>query len=117
MERERPRQHSQVTQEPDSPQLQQHIYLPAKGPPQEANGPTTPSTPTPTSTPTTPTPTQGATEEEQGEHGMVYERPENGSEFSTAENHQTDAAAAQCEFHLRQTDRHCVTHTQTHKYR
>ncbi|XP_023856668.1 uncharacterized protein [Salvelinus sp. IW2-2015] len=100
MERERPRQHSQVTQEqePDSPQLQQHIYLPAKGPPREANGPTTPSTPTPTSTPTTPTPTQGATEEEQGEHVMVYERPdpENGSEFSTAENHQTEAAAAQC---------------------
>ncbi|XP_071270569.1 brefeldin A-inhibited guanine nucleotide-exchange protein 1-like isoform X6 [Salvelinus alpinus] len=99
MERERPRQHSQVTQEqePDSPQLQQHIYLPAKGPPREANGPTTPSTPTPTSTPTTPTPTQGATEEEQGEHVMVYERPdpENGSEFSTAENHQTEAAA-QC---------------------
>uniref|UniRef100_A0A8C7T1W9 ARF guanine nucleotide exchange factor 1 n=1 Tax=Oncorhynchus mykiss TaxID=8022 RepID=A0A8C7T1W9_ONCMY len=90
-------------QEPDSPQLQQHVYLPAKGPPREANGPTTPSTPTPTSTPTTPTPTQGATEEEQGEHGMVYERPdpENGSEFSTAENHQTEAAAAQCEFHLR----------------
>uniref|UniRef100_A0A8C7SWA4 ARF guanine nucleotide exchange factor 1 n=1 Tax=Oncorhynchus mykiss TaxID=8022 RepID=A0A8C7SWA4_ONCMY len=75
MERERPRQHTQVTQEqePDSPQLQQHVYLP------------------------------GATEEEQGEHGMVYERPdpENGSEFSTAENHQTEAAAAQCEFHLR----------------
>uniref|UniRef100_A0A8C7HH59 ARF guanine nucleotide exchange factor 1 n=1 Tax=Oncorhynchus kisutch TaxID=8019 RepID=A0A8C7HH59_ONCKI len=42
MERERPRQHSQVTQEqePDSPQLQQHVYFP------------------------------GATEEEQGEHGM-----------------------------------------------
>uniref|UniRef100_A0A8C8JME6 SEC7 domain-containing protein n=1 Tax=Oncorhynchus tshawytscha TaxID=74940 RepID=A0A8C8JME6_ONCTS len=66
MERERPRQHSQVTQEqePDSPQLQQHVYLPAKGPPRE-----------------------GATEEEQGEHGM------NDSEFSTAENHQTEAAA------------------------
>ncbi|XP_064805553.1 brefeldin A-inhibited guanine nucleotide-exchange protein 1-like isoform X2 [Oncorhynchus masou masou] len=100
MERERPRQHTQVTQQqaPDSPQLQQHIYLPAKGPPREANGPTTPSTPTPTSTPTTPTPAQGATEEEQEEHGMVYERPdpENGSEFSTAENHQTEAAAAQC---------------------
>uniref|UniRef100_A0A8C8MK43 SEC7 domain-containing protein n=1 Tax=Oncorhynchus tshawytscha TaxID=74940 RepID=A0A8C8MK43_ONCTS len=106
MERERPRQHSQVTQEqePDSPQLQQHVYLPAKGPPREANGPTTPSTPTTptppreangpttpsTPTPTTPTPTQGATEEEQGEHGM------NDSEFSTAENHQTEAAAAQC---------------------
>uniref|UniRef100_A0A8C8JRX5 SEC7 domain-containing protein n=1 Tax=Oncorhynchus tshawytscha TaxID=74940 RepID=A0A8C8JRX5_ONCTS len=105
MERERPRQHSQVTQEqePDSPQLQQHVYLPAKGPPREANGPTTPSTPTTptppreangpttpsTPTPTTPTPTQGATEEEQGEHGM------NDSEFSTAENHQTEAAAAQ----------------------
>uniref|UniRef100_A0A8C7HFL6 ARF guanine nucleotide exchange factor 1 n=1 Tax=Oncorhynchus kisutch TaxID=8019 RepID=A0A8C7HFL6_ONCKI len=104
MERERPRQHSQVTQEqePDSPQLQQHVYFPAKGPPREANGPTTPSTPTPTTptppreangpttpstpTPTTPTPPQGATEEEQGEHGM------NDSEFSTAENHQTEAA-------------------------
>uniref|UniRef100_A0A8C7HJP0 ARF guanine nucleotide exchange factor 1 n=1 Tax=Oncorhynchus kisutch TaxID=8019 RepID=A0A8C7HJP0_ONCKI len=69
MERERPRQHSQVTQEqePDSPQLQQHVYFPAKGPPRE-----------------------GATEEEQGEHGM------NDSEFSTAENHQTEAAA-QCD--------------------
>uniref|UniRef100_A0A8C7HJ30 ARF guanine nucleotide exchange factor 1 n=1 Tax=Oncorhynchus kisutch TaxID=8019 RepID=A0A8C7HJ30_ONCKI len=110
-------------QEPDSPQLQQHVYFPAKGPPREANGPTTPSTPTPTTptppreangpttpstpTPTTPTPPQGATEEEQGEHGM------NDSEFSTAENHQTEAAA-QCEFHLRK-DRQ--GHTQTHKYR
>uniref|UniRef100_A0A673XYX4 ARF guanine nucleotide exchange factor 1 n=1 Tax=Salmo trutta TaxID=8032 RepID=A0A673XYX4_SALTR len=48
---------------------------------QAANGPTTPSTPTPTSTPSTPTP------------GVVYEStdPENGSEFSTAENHQTEA--------------------------
>ncbi|CAB1341061.1 unnamed protein product [Coregonus sp. 'balchen'] len=114
MERERPRQHSPVTQqqeqEPDSPQLQQHTYPPAKGVPREANGPTTPSTPTPTSTPTTPTPIlapqgrtagpgdpqkgQGATEEEQG---MVYESPDpdNGSEFSTTENHQTEAAAAQ----------------------
>uniref|UniRef100_A0A673XY33 ARF guanine nucleotide exchange factor 1 n=1 Tax=Salmo trutta TaxID=8032 RepID=A0A673XY33_SALTR len=116
MEREKHRQHSPVTQqqeqEQDSPQLQQHTYPTAKGLPREANGPTTPSTPTPTSTPSTPTPapapkgstagagdpqeSQGATEEEQalqGEQGVVYEStdPENGSEFSTAENHQTEA--------------------------
>uniref|UniRef100_A0A6Q2XSU2 SEC7 domain-containing protein n=1 Tax=Esox lucius TaxID=8010 RepID=A0A6Q2XSU2_ESOLU len=41
MERERHRQHSPVTQqpEPDSPQLQQHPYPLAKGLPGEANGP------------------------------------------------------------------------------
>uniref|UniRef100_A0A4W5MX50 ARF guanine nucleotide exchange factor 1 n=1 Tax=Hucho hucho TaxID=62062 RepID=A0A4W5MX50_9TELE len=93
----------------------QHTYPTAKGLPREANGPTTPSTPTPTSTPSTPTPAlapkgstagagdpqegqgateegQGVTEEEQalqGEPGAVYEStdPENG----TAENHQTEA--------------------------
>ncbi|CAB1349808.1 unnamed protein product, partial [Coregonus sp. 'balchen'] len=115
MEREKHRQHSPVTQqqeqEPDSPQLQQHTYPAAKRLPREANGPTTPSTPTPTSTPSTPTPApapqgstagagvpqegQGATEEEQaeqGEPGAVNESTD--PEFSTAENHQTEADQA-----------------------
>uniref|UniRef100_A0A3Q1CBQ1 SEC7 domain-containing protein n=1 Tax=Amphiprion ocellaris TaxID=80972 RepID=A0A3Q1CBQ1_AMPOC len=100
LERERHRQHSPVTQhtEPDSPQLQTHIHLQAKGLTQEANGPVTPSTPsinipsTP-STPSTPAP----------------ENPENGSEFCVAENEQTEAdqatAAAQSKTAQRENKR------------
>ncbi|XP_019897421.2 brefeldin A-inhibited guanine nucleotide-exchange protein 1 isoform X2 [Esox lucius] len=119
MERERHRQHSPVTQqpEPDSPQLQQHPYPLAKGLPGEANGPATPSTPTPTSTPSTPTPTPTAGPQggmagpagrpesqgsangepaEPGELGVVCESPdpENSSEFCAAENEQTEADQA-----------------------
>uniref|UniRef100_A0A3P8YFQ9 SEC7 domain-containing protein n=1 Tax=Esox lucius TaxID=8010 RepID=A0A3P8YFQ9_ESOLU len=72
MERERHRQHSPVTQqpEPDSPQLQQHPYPLAKGLPGEANEP--------------------------GELGVVCESPdpENSSEFCAAENEQTEADQA-----------------------
>uniref|UniRef100_A0AAQ5XT27 SEC7 domain-containing protein n=1 Tax=Amphiprion ocellaris TaxID=80972 RepID=A0AAQ5XT27_AMPOC len=114
LERERHRQHSPVTQhtEPDSPQLQTHIHLQAKGLTQEANGPVTPSTPsinipsTP-STPSTPAPESSSRSvsgeqeeqrepEEQGEQGPVYENPdpENGSEFCVAENEQTEADQA-----------------------
>lgn len=111
LERERHRQHSPVTQhtEPDSPQLQTHTHLPAKGPNQEANGPVSPPTPSITipSTPSTPsTPAlegssrsvSGEQEEqrEQGEQGPVYESPdpENGSDFCVAENEQTEADQA-----------------------
>uniref|UniRef100_A0A6Q2WQK7 SEC7 domain-containing protein n=1 Tax=Esox lucius TaxID=8010 RepID=A0A6Q2WQK7_ESOLU len=73
MERERHRQHSPVTQqpEPDSPQLQQHPYPLSQG---SANG--EPAEP--------------------GELGVVCESPdpENSSEFCAAENEQTEADQA-----------------------
>ncbi|KAL1006479.1 hypothetical protein UPYG_G00072890 [Umbra pygmaea] len=115
MERERHRQPSPITQnhEPESPQLQQHTYPTAKGLLREANGPTTPSTPTPSSTPSTPTPDpecstagpadppdcHGPTEDElveREEVGTAYQSPdpENGSEFCIAENEQTEADQA-----------------------
>uniref|UniRef100_A0A4W6DXU2 ARF guanine nucleotide exchange factor 1 n=1 Tax=Lates calcarifer TaxID=8187 RepID=A0A4W6DXU2_LATCA len=114
LERERHRQHSPVTQhtEPESPQLQAHIHLPAKSPAQEANGPVTPPTPSITipstpSTPSTPAPEGGGggsrsvsreqeEQGEQGEQGSVYESPdpENGSDFCVAENEQTEADQA-----------------------
>lgn len=112
LERERHRQYSPVAPhtQPDSPQLQTHIYPRPKGLTQEVNGPVTPTTPivrsssTVASTPSTPTTPalEGSSrsvsgeQQDQGEQGPVYESPdpENGSDFCVVENEQTEADQA-----------------------